>query len=94
MHVDDEGATIELMGRPTLRARIRKDGATIDIVSVHLKSKLLSDPGVRFLSRDDGERAIYALQRRAAEASAVRAGAVELRCGDWRESRVIVAGDA
>lgn len=84
------------MGRPALKARIRKDGATIDIVSVHLKSKLLSDPGGRFLSRVEGERArysIYALHRGAAEAAAVRVGAVELLGRDGRQNAAIVAGD-
>ena len=96
VQVDDEGGTIEQMGRSALRARIRKGGATIDVVSVHLKSKLLSYPGGRFSPRDEGERArysVYALHRRAAEASAARAGAVELLGGDGRENRVIVAGD-
>lgn len=96
VQVDDSGGAIEQMGRPALRARIRKDGATVDIVSVHLKSKLLSYPGGRFSPRDEGERArysVYTLHRRAAEASAVRAGAVELLDGDGQENRVIVAGD-
>ena len=96
VQVDDKGGTIEQMGRPALKARIRKDGVTIDIVSIHLKSKLLSYPGGRFSPRDEGERArysVYALHRRAAEASAVRAGAVELLGGDGRANRVIVAGD-
>ncbi|WP_210602859.1 endonuclease/exonuclease/phosphatase family protein [Brevibacterium oceani] len=96
VQVDDEGGTIEQMGRSALKARIRKGGATIDIVSVHLKSKLLSYPGGRFSPRDEDERArysVYALHRRAAEASAVRAGAVELLGGDGRANRVIVAGD-
>ncbi|WP_423059279.1 endonuclease/exonuclease/phosphatase family protein [Brevibacterium linens] len=48
VQVDDEGGTIEQMGRSALKARIRKGGATIDVVSVHLKSKLLSYPGGRF----------------------------------------------
>lgn len=96
VQVDDDGGTIEAMGRPALKARIRKEGATIDVVSVHLKSKLLSFPGGRFSPRDEGERArfaVYALHRRAAEAAAVRAGVDELLDGDGRENRVIVAGD-
>lgn len=96
VQVDDEGGTIEQMGRPALKARIRKDGASFDIVSVHLKSKLLSYPGGRFNPRDEGERAryaVYALHRRAAESAAVRAGVDELLNGDGREANVIVAGD-
>lgn len=92
----DDGGTIEKMGRPALKARIRKDGTSFDIVSVHLKSKLLSYPGGRFNPRDEGERAryaVYALHRRAAESAAVRAGVDELLRGDGRDTNVIVAGD-
>lgn len=84
------------MGRPALKARIRKDGASIALVSVHLKSKLLSFPGGRFSPKDEGERArfaVYALHRRAVEAAVVRAGVDELLDGDGRQARVVVAGD-
>jgi endonuclease/exonuclease/phosphatase family metal-dependent hydrolase len=96
VQVDDDGGTIEAMGRPALKALIRKEGAAIDVVSVHLKSKLLSFPGGRFSPRDEGKRArfaVYTLHRRAAEAAAARAGVDELLDGDGRKARVIVAGD-
>lgn len=96
VQVDDEGSTITAMGRSALTARIRKAGTNIDLVSAHLKSKLLTYPGGRFSPRDAGERAryaVYALHRRAAEAAAVRAGVDELLDGDGRQNAVIVAGD-
>lgn len=51
------------MGRAALRARIVVDGGPIDLLTCHLKSKLLSFPpglggGSRFDTRD-GERARY-----------------------------------
>lgn len=96
VQVNGKGGTIGQMGRPMLKAQIRKDSEIVDIVSVHLKSKLLSYSGGRFSPRDEVERArysVYALHRRAAEASAVRAGIVDLLGGDGRENSVIVAGD-
>ncbi|MET9817776.1 endonuclease/exonuclease/phosphatase family protein [Streptomyces sp. NPDC006355] len=62
----------------------------------HLKSKLLSYPDGRFQPRDEGERArygAYALYRRAAEATALRALADELLEGDGRARDVAVLGD-
>lgn len=96
VQVDDDGTALEQMGRPALKVRIRTDGATIDIISAHLKSKLLTYPGGRFNPRDEGERArygVYALHRRAAEAAAVRAAADVALDGDGREHAVVVAGD-
>ncbi|MFK4067834.1 endonuclease/exonuclease/phosphatase family protein [Streptomyces sp. NPDC029674] len=52
--------------------------------------------GARFQPRDEGERAryaAYALHRRAAEATTVRALADRLLHGDGREHRVAVLGD-
>lgn len=72
VQVNDAGQTITALGRPALRARIRRSGRSIDLVSAHLKSKLLTSPGGRFSPRDEGERAraaVYALNRRAAEAA-------------------------
>jgi predicted extracellular nuclease len=64
-------------------------------VSVHLKSKLLTFPGGRFQPRDEHERAryaVYALERRAAEAAGVRAYVTDLLDGD-DATGVVVAGD-
>ncbi|HET6918439.1 MAG TPA: hypothetical protein VFI46_03130, partial [Jiangellaceae bacterium] len=74
VQVDDDGTTINELGRPALRVRVHGEVA-IDVISVHLKSKLLTFPGGRFNPRDEDERAryaVYALHRRAAEAAGIR----------------------
>jgi endonuclease/exonuclease/phosphatase family metal-dependent hydrolase len=70
---------IDRMGRGALRIRVAKEGFTVDLISCHLKSKLLSfrRPGGRtsFVPRDEGERAQVAgiaLMRRMAEAVTLR----------------------
>lgn len=76
IQVDDTATTMHQMGRPALRVRVEAQGGAVDVVSCHLKSKLLSFPGGRFRPRDEDERVrfgVYALNRRAAEAATVRA---------------------
>ena len=66
------------------------------MVSVHLKSKLLTFPGGRFNPRDEDERAryaVYALHRRAAEAAGIRSYVTGLLNGHGQERAVVVAGD-
>jgi endonuclease/exonuclease/phosphatase family metal-dependent hydrolase len=80
VQVEDGGVTTAEMGRGGLS--IRAGG--IDLVTCHLKSKLLSFPDGRFNPRDEGERArygAYALYRRAAEVVTVRAHADTLLPG-------------
>jgi endonuclease/exonuclease/phosphatase family metal-dependent hydrolase len=98
VQVDDDGDTIDALGRPALKARVRVDGVDVDVVSVHLKSKLLSYPNGRFNPHDEGERAryaVYALHRRAAEAAGVRDFATSLLAvGDSDPApAVVVTGD-
>jgi endonuclease/exonuclease/phosphatase family metal-dependent hydrolase len=96
IQVDDQGTTMDEMGRGALRVRVRADGRDVDLVGCHLKSKLLTFPGGRFDPRDEGERARfagYALYRRAAEAVTLRAFANDLLDGQGRERSVIVLGD-
>lgn len=97
IQVDDTTATISAMGRPALSARVRlASGAELHLISCHLKSKLLTFPGGRFSTRDEGERArfaAYALYRRAAEATVVRAHATELLNNDGQDRPVIALGD-
>jgi endonuclease/exonuclease/phosphatase family metal-dependent hydrolase len=67
----------------------------VDLVSTHLKSKLLTFPGGRFSPRDEDERArygVYALHRRAAESAGVRA-AVTALLGATDAVPVVVGGD-
>ncbi len=66
---------IERMGRGALRVRVTKDDLTVDLITAHLKSKLLTFPGGRFSPRNEGERAQVAgiaLMRRMAEAVTLR----------------------
>lgn len=97
---DDSEQREHTMGRGALRVRIQKDGADFDLVTCHLKSKLLSFPGkggkVQFDTSDENLRArygAYALFRRAAEAATIRAYADQLLEGQGKDRRVIVLGD-
>jgi hypothetical protein len=96
VQVDDDGATIREMGPGALRVRVSSGGRSVDLMSCHSKSKLLTFPGGRFNTRDEGERArfgAYALYRRAAEAVTVRAYANDLLDGHGAERAVVVLGD-
>lgn len=96
IQIDDTDTTMHKVGRPALRVRVATLGTTIDLVSCHLKSKLLTFPGGRFNPEDEDERArfaVYALHRRAAEAAAVRAYATALLAGQGQQRALIVAGD-
>ncbi len=100
IQVDDDGTRLAVMGRPALRARVEVGGQPIDLITCHLKSKLLSFPPgpdgrPRFDTGDEGERArvaVYALSRRAAEAATVRAAATDLHDGQGQHRRPIVCG--
>jgi endonuclease/exonuclease/phosphatase family metal-dependent hydrolase len=69
---------ITRLGRGALRIRITKDDLTADLITAHLKSKLLTFPrsnGSSFTPRDEAERAQVAgiaLLRRTAEAVTLR----------------------
>jgi len=80
--------------RPPVRVRVRlADNTTVDIINVHLKSKLLTFPGGGFSTQDAALRALatsLALERRTAEALSVRARVDELLAGG---QRVVVLGD-
>ncbi len=45
IQVDDTATTMSKMGRPALHVRVEADGHTLDVISCHLKSKLLTFPG-------------------------------------------------
>ena len=55
VQVDDDGNTIDAMGRGALRVRVAAGAHQLDVVTCHLKSKLLSFPRRRFQPRDEGE---------------------------------------
>ncbi|AXE85145.1 endonuclease/exonuclease/phosphatase family protein [Streptomyces sp. Go-475] len=104
VQADDSGLAVGQAGRGLLAVEVEDgalgDGSSPDgplrVAVCHLKSKLLSYPDGRFQPRDEGERArygAYALYRRAAEATALRALADELLEGDGRARDVAVLGD-
>jgi predicted extracellular nuclease len=83
------------MGRGALRVRVTKDGLTVDLITAHLKSKLLTFPGGRFAPRDEEERAQVAgiaLERRTAEAVTLRIQVNELLEDDDR-TPLLLLGD-
>lgn len=96
VQADDAGLTAGQAGRGVLAVEVEGGGGPLRVAVCHLKSKLLSYPNGRFQPRDEGERArygAYALYRRAAEATALRALADELLAGDGRGRDVAVLGD-
>ncbi|MEU9629908.1 endonuclease/exonuclease/phosphatase family protein [Streptomyces luteogriseus] len=96
VQADDSGLTAGQAGRGVLAVEVPGGGGPLRVAVCHLKSKLLSYPDGRFQPRDEGERArygAYALYRRAAEATALRALADELLAGDGRARDVAVLGD-
>jgi len=83
-------------GPRRLRVRVNVNGTAVDLVTCHLKSKLLSYPAERLNPRDEGERARYAgyaLALRAAEAVTLRDYATALLDGQGQQRAVIVLGD-
>lgn len=96
IQVDDGDTTIAAIGRPALHARVDADGHRLNLLTCHLKSKLLSYPGGRFTPTDETEHAryaVFALNRRAAEAATVRDAATALLDDDGRQRALRVLGD-
>ncbi len=80
IQADDAGNTGNAMGRGALAVTIDFDGRPVQVITAHLKSKLLEFPGGRFQPHDEDERArvgAYALYRRTAEATTLRVSATE-----------------
>ena len=98
VQVGDNAADVATgMGRGALHIHFNDlGGAGWDLLTVHLKSKLLSFPGGRFNPVDEDERArfaAYALYRRAAEAATVRVAATRILGGHGQDRRLVVLGD-
>jgi endonuclease/exonuclease/phosphatase family metal-dependent hydrolase len=102
VQVDDEGTTISEMGRGAVAITVQSDAGTpIQMVTTHLKSKLLTFPPdhpgrTRFQPHDEGERArygLYALDRRAAEAATIRDWVTTALAGDGQNRPLILTGD-
>jgi endonuclease/exonuclease/phosphatase family metal-dependent hydrolase len=89
---------ITRMSRGALRVRVTKQALTVDLITVHLKSKLLTFPranGSSFNPRDENERAQVggiALLKRAAEAVTLRIHANSLLDGN-PQSPLLLMGD-
>ena len=79
MNITDIGGNaLQAMGRGALHVRVTKGPFTTDLVTVHLKSKLLTFPGGAFSTNNEDLRArvaALALLRRTAEATCVRLAA-------------------
>jgi len=95
--VEDDGTTITQLGRGALAVTYTAAAGTqVRAMTAHLKSKLLTFPGHRFDTNDEAERArygVYALDRRAAEAAAVRDWATTALAGEWADRPLLVCGD-
>jgi predicted extracellular nuclease len=94
--IDDEGGVLTRLGRGALQVGVQVGAVRVTLLTCHLKSKLLSFPGGRFSPRNEDERArygVYALNRRAAEAGAVRIRANQVLAGQGADRAVIVLGD-
>jgi endonuclease/exonuclease/phosphatase family metal-dependent hydrolase len=94
------GASIPItrMGRGALRIRVTKNELPVDLITAHLKSKLLSFPrpgGTSFSPRDEAERAQVAgiaLMQRTAEAVTLRLRTSALLQGNNR-TPLLLLGD-
>jgi endonuclease/exonuclease/phosphatase family metal-dependent hydrolase len=96
IQVDDTDTDTSTMGRAALIARVDINNRPVELLTCHLKSKLLTFPGGRFSTTDEDLRARfadYALTRRAAEATTVRAAATTLLDGHGQDRPLIVLGD-
>ena len=98
LQADDTGALTTRMGRGAVHITLPRPagGGTVEVVTAHLKSKLLSYPGGRFAPLDEDERArfgAYALYRRTAEAATVRCFANLRLGGDGQHRALVVVGD-
>lgn len=95
---DGDGAadSSAAMGRGGMHLRVGVAGTNWDLLTVHLKSKLLTFPGGRFAPDNEDQRArfgAYALYRRAAEAATVRVFADTVLDGHGQDRPLIVLGD-
>jgi predicted extracellular nuclease len=88
------GKPVTKMGRGAVHVRVQKNGAVLNVITAHLKSKLLEFPH-GFSTKDEDLRvrvAAAALARRTAEAAALRMAVTQIRQGVPNEA-VIVMGD-
>ncbi len=91
---DDEGVAVEIMAfpRPALQVTLSYNGEDLDIINMHMKSKLLTFSG-QFSTTNEtlrAQTAYFALQRRAAEAVSLREHASGLLAAG---RRLVMVGD-
>lgn len=95
VHRFDNNGNVQVMqqfSRPAFRITVAHDGGQIDIVTAHLKSKLLTFGG-NFSTMDETLRAhtaYFALERRAAEATSLREYVTDLLAAG---RDVVILGD-
>jgi endonuclease/exonuclease/phosphatase family metal-dependent hydrolase len=94
---DDTGGTAVAPSRGFLQITVTVPGVgPVQFVTAHLKSKLLTYPNGRFQPRDEDERArfgTYALYKRAAEATTLRAHMTQVLAGVGQTTAAILLGD-
>jgi hypothetical protein len=94
---DDHGATATATSRGVLNIAVTIAGiGPVQLVTTHMKSKLLTYPNGRFQPRDEDERArfgAYALYKRAAEAATVRTHMTQLLGGNGQTTPALLVGD-
>jgi endonuclease/exonuclease/phosphatase family metal-dependent hydrolase len=84
------------VGRGALHATVETDIGGVEVVTAHLKSKLISYPGPRFTPRDENERAryaAYALHLRGAESTTLRVSCNTRLDGGGERVPLILLGD-
>lgn len=95
---DGSAVPVTRMGRGALHIRFSKEGQPVDVITAHLKSKLLTfrrPYGPSYNPRDENERAQVAgiaLYRRAAEAITLRMRINDLLVGNVA-TRLVLLGD-
>ena len=92
----DGPRTMSEMGRAALQVTVRANNGDVDIITTHMKSKLLTFPGGRFTPVDEDQRArfaAYALYRRSSEATTLRSHLDAVLAGGGRDKAVILTGD-
>jgi hypothetical protein len=98
VQVDDDGTTLAQMGRGAVAITVQapSSGTSVQVVTTHLKSKLLTFPGGRFQPHDEDERARFAtdaLDRRAAEAATLRSWVSAALANAGQSHALILTGD-
>ncbi|MFN0282018.1 MAG: endonuclease/exonuclease/phosphatase family protein [Kineosporiaceae bacterium] len=97
LYTDDSRNIATRLGRGALSVEVTTaSGAKLAVLTVHLKSKLVTYPGGRFDTNDEAERArfaAYALFQRASEAVTVRGLADRLLAGMGQQRAVVLLGD-